>query len=481
VVSLIASARPPQWHGAPVFGASWFVGTPVRWLGLAVFAIELQGVVGISIAAGLIYHKIFLGQSGDIEAFLGIGAAAFIYYAIAFAYRGNYSIVNLCSGWRQVREVTAIWALVCLFLLGIAFLLKIGPIFSRGATTSFFLLGWAFLVTWRWCLAKYLATAISKGIFAEQKALVLGDPQLLGASTYFEDLRRCGYGVVKFLPITSACSAGAVKEAVETVREDSDISSLFLIMNWQDVAKIDEIVRSLSIIPLPIRLLPDTMTARYFDKLVVQVGALWAAELHRGPLTLPERCVKRIFDVAFAAVALLVLSPLLVLVGLLIKLDSRGPVLFRQMRAGFNNRPFQILKFRTLSTLEDGPVIRQVCRNDRRLTRVGRLLRRTSIDELPQLINVLRGEMSLIGPRPHAAAHNSEYEQLIGNYAFRNHVKPGLSGWAQVNGFRGETNVDLMERRVDLDLWYIDNWSMRLDVKIIARTISSILRHPMAY
>jgi Undecaprenyl-phosphate glucose phosphotransferase len=477
VVSLISSTKPRQWHGAPIFEAGWFVGMPVRWLGTAIFIIELLVVIGISIFSGLFYHEVFLGQSGDIESFFAIGAAAFIYFAIAFAYRGNYSVVNLSSDWRQLREVTAIWIVVCVFLLGVAFLLKIGPNISRGATVSFFVLGWAFLATWRWCLAKYLTAAISKGAFAEQKVLVLGDPQLLATSAYFEDLKRCGYGVVKGLAVTEA----GLAEAIEIARQDPGISGLFLIMNWQCVQQIEDVVRTLSIVPLPVRLLPDTITARFFDKLVVQVGTLWAAELQRGPLTLQERCVKRIFDAAFAVAALLCLFPLLVLIGLLIKVDSRGPVLFSQTRTGFNGRPFRILKFRTLSTLEDGRVVRQVRRNDRRLTRVGRWLRQTSIDELPQLINVLRGEMSIVGPRPHATAHDTEYERLIGNYAFRHHVKPGLSGWAQVNGFRGETNVDLMKRRVDLDLWYIDNWSMWLDIKIVARTILSIFRDPMAY
>jgi lipopolysaccharide/colanic/teichoic acid biosynthesis glycosyltransferase len=131
--------------------------------------------------------------------------------------------------------------------------------------------------------------------------------------------------------------------------------------------------------------------------------------------------------------------------------------------------------------VEDAGEIRQVMRNDARLTRIGRLLRRTSIDELPQLINVLRGEMSLVGPRPHAAAHNSHYERLIADYAFRHHVKPGLSGWAQVNGFRGETDTALMQQRVDFDLWYIDNWSLWLDLKIIVKTLWILLRQPAAY
>ena len=157
---------------------------------------------------------------------------------------------------------------------------------------------------------------------------------------------------------------------------------------------------------------------------------------------------------------------------LLIKLDSAGPVLFFQKRNGFGGRSFYIVKFRTMHVLEDGQLIRQAQRNDPRVTRVGRILRRTNIDELPQLFNVLSGEMSLVGPRPHAAAHNEEYAKLVGNYAFRHHVKPGITGWAQVNGYRGETaTVDLMAKRVELDLWYINNWSLWVDIWILLRTM----------
>jgi undecaprenyl-phosphate galactose phosphotransferase/putative colanic acid biosynthesis UDP-glucose lipid carrier transferase len=131
------------------------------------------------------------------------------------------------------------------------------------------------------------------------------------------------------------------------------------------------------------------------------------------------------------------------------------------------------MKFRTMHVLEDGDSIRQATRADPRVTRLGRWLRRTNIDELPQLLNVLRGDMSLVGPRPHAVAHNSEFEKLIANYAFRNHVKPGITGWAQVNGYRGETpTADLMAKRIELDLWYINNWNVSLDITILFRTLT---------
>jgi undecaprenyl-phosphate galactose phosphotransferase/putative colanic acid biosynthesis UDP-glucose lipid carrier transferase len=143
-----------------------------------------------------------------------------------------------------------------------------------------------------------------------------------------------------------------------------------------------------------------------------------------------------------------------------------------QTRNGFNGRPFKIFKFRTMSVLEDGLVIRQATKSDPRTTRLGRVLRRSNIDELPQLFNVIAGDMSLVGPRPHAAVHNSKYEKVIAKYAYRHHVKPGLTGWAQINGLRGETKtIDLMAKRVEYDLWYIKNWSIWLDFRILLHTL----------
>jgi undecaprenyl-phosphate galactose phosphotransferase/putative colanic acid biosynthesis UDP-glucose lipid carrier transferase len=165
-----------------------------------------------------------------------------------------------------------------------------------------------------------------------------------------------------------------------------------------------------------------------------------------------------------------------------IKLDSEGPVLFRQRRNGFNTSPFVIFKFRTMTVMEDGAELQQAKRFDPRVTLIGRVLRRTSIDELPQLLNVLRGDMSLVGPRPHALAHDDHYGNLLSDYAFRHHVKPGITGWAQVKGYRGETSrIDQMKGRVDHDLWYINNWSLLLDCKILALTCLEVMRRRNAF
>jgi exopolysaccharide biosynthesis polyprenyl glycosylphosphotransferase len=186
---------------------------------------------------------------------------------------------------------------------------------------------------------------------------------------------------------------------------------------------------------------------------------------------------KHALDVTLALWALLCLSPLFLVVAILIKIDSPGPVIFRQYRIGRHGGRFQIYKFRTMCVMENGSDIAQARRGDPRVTRVGRLLRRSSIDELPQLFNVLRGDMSIVGPRPHAVSHDIYYGALIPEYADRRVVKPGITGWAQVNGVRGETaTVGEMQRRVTLDLWYIDNWSLALDLRIAWRTCFEVIR-----
>jgi exopolysaccharide biosynthesis polyprenyl glycosylphosphotransferase len=203
------------------------------------------------------------------------------------------------------------------------------------------------------------------------------------------------------------------------------------------------------------------------------IGPTPATVFEHAPLSKLEGALKRTVDLFGATVGLVLLSPFLLVIALLIKLESSGPILFTQWRSGFNGRKFRIFKFRSMTVLEDGPVIRQATSEDPRFTPFGRMLRRTSIDELPQLFNVLRGEMSLVGPRPHALAHDTEYARIIAGYTLRYRVKPGITGWAQVNGYRGETGaLDLMSERVKRDLWYIKNWSIWLDIKIIVGTLT---------
>ncbi len=230
--------------------------------------------------------------------------------------------------------------------------------------------------------------------------------------------------------------------------------------------------------PLPVRILPGHNIRTLLGRRGLSTNGLsLPLTIQRPPLTAFERAVKRTLDVVGSVTAILFLSPLFLIAAIAIKLDSSGPIIFQQRRSGFNAKEFVIFKFRTMTVLEDGPAITQACRGDVRATRVGKFLRRSSIDELPQLLNVLKGEMSLVGPRPHAVAHDTEYKVHIADYAFRHHVKPGITGWAQVNGKRGETrSLEQMAERVKLDLWYINNWSLAFDIDILARTCFEVLR-----
>ncbi len=195
-----------------------------------------------------------------------------------------------------------------------------------------------------------------------------------------------------------------------------------------------------------------------------------------------QRSLKRVVDVAGGSALLFFLLPLLLVLALLIRLDSPGPVLFRQRRLGFLGKPFNIYKFRTMRVQENGDMVVQARREDPRVTRIGRFLRRSSMDELPQLLNVVRGEMSLVGPRPHAEAHDRHYSAIVPRYSFRSYVKPGMTGWAQVHGYRGQIkNLDDIVKRVEFDSWYARNVTVLLDVKILLRTVSIVVNQKNAY
>jgi Undecaprenyl-phosphate glucose phosphotransferase len=262
----------------------------------------------------------------------------------------------------------------------------------------------------------------------------------------------------------------------------SDIDEIYIAADWRHWSGIKTLLVVLRGVPLPVHLWPDKTVSKILNYSAIGAGGKPIIELQRGPLSIGERHLKRSLDLILSTLALFLLSHLLLLVAIGIRLESPGPIFFQQKRRGFNGRTFSIVKFRTMHVLEDGQVVAQATENDVRVTRIGRFLRRSSIDELPQLFNVLRGEMSLVGPRPHAVAHDDYYAQLIRRYAYRQHTKPGITGWAQVNGLRGETStIDRMEQRVEHDLWYIANWSIWLDLWILVRTGLELLRSRNAY
>jgi Undecaprenyl-phosphate glucose phosphotransferase len=454
---------------------------PFEAIGWIAVAVDFIIIMATSVLADVGYQWGFLNSGGSDERFVGVGLLIFANFSAVAAARGNYQPRNLLNSGRQIREVILAWALVALMLLGAAFSLKIAATFSRVSTVTLFVLGCALIVLWRVLLSNLIVRALEEGAFAERKIVLIAEKDQWSSSRALLELSRCGYRPTRIFEISRSETdafgvpsslRATLNEVIELSRR-APIEQLFLLVKWDHARLIEDVISILRILPLPIHLLPDENVARFLATPMLEVGTAWTAELKRAPLSVAEQALKRAFDVLAAGLGIILLSPLLLTSVLLIKLDSKGPVLFTQTRNGFNGRSFRIFKFRTMSVLEDGPHIRQATRDDPRVTSVGRWLRRTSIDELPQLFNVLGGSMSLVGPRPHAVAHNTEYERVVANYAFRYHVKPGISGWAQVNGFRGETStVDLMEKRVEFDLWYVSNWSFWLDVRILWKTLA---------
>jgi putative colanic acid biosysnthesis UDP-glucose lipid carrier transferase len=253
--------------------------------------------------------------------------------------------------------------------------------------------------------------------------------------------------------------------------QSGEIDEIIIALPSTEGALLDILIRRLRLLPINLNIALDFggCKCRVLD--FAQIGYTNLVGVQKKPISEWNVILKACEDYFLAILSLIIFLPPMTLIALLIKLDSRGPVLFRQRRHGFNHRIFSVYKFRTMTVTEDGEEVAQAKKGDKRVTRVGFFLRRTSLDELPQLFNVLLGDMSLVGPRPHAITHNDYYSHVLENYACRHRVKPGITGWAQVNGMRGETATpDLMEERVRYDLEYIDNWSLWFDLKILFLT-----------
>ena len=227
---------------------------------------------------------------------------------------------------------------------------------------------------------------------------------------------------------------------------------------------------------------PDIFVTDLIQGRLSTAAGLPVVAVCESPFTGFNGVIKRLSDIVLSLLILCLISPLMLIIAVMIKFSSPGPVIFKQRRYGLDGREIIVYKFRSMTVCDDGDRIRQAQKFDSRITPFGAFLRKTSLDELPQFINVLQGRMSIVGPRPHAVAHNEEYRKLIKGYMVRHKVKPGITGWAQVNGYRGETEVlDKMKKRIDHDLEYLRNWSLKLDLYIIVKTVLVVLRDRHAY
>jgi Undecaprenyl-phosphate glucose phosphotransferase len=447
-----------------------------RPLQIALIAGDFLGVLVSYFAASGLYRLLVAEQDSSVGAGLVVAA---VFVTIAY-FQGIYDHHRLLNTLWQLRKTLAVWIISLTILAVEAFLLKSSADLSRGTTLLFAATGGVALGGLRLVWRVALNSSYAKVRLVDRKVVLLSLKPLDFTSSRFKDLRKHGFNVVRhFVLEPSEDGAGwdhVVRGVVHQARA-ADAEEYLLVIDWDEMPLLQKLSQHLRVVPQPIRLLPDFPIADLVSRPFQPVSGTVAIEIQRAPLSVFERAQKRCLDIGLASFALLLLAPLLVTAAIMIKLDSMGSVIFKQSRRGFNGKPFEIWKFRSMTVAENGHVVTQAKRTDARVTRVGRVMRRTSIDELPQLWNVLRGEMSLVGPRPHALAHDNYYDQLISNYVYRHHMKPGLTGWAQVNGFRGETpTIDLMEKRVEYDVWYVSNWSIWLDIRIILKTALALIQ-----
>jgi Undecaprenyl-phosphate glucose phosphotransferase len=443
-------------------------------------------IFSASILTGVIYHLQSEGTFGTPVQYIGSAAVVAALFVSLMRSSGMYNPTKLLDLRSQLQRIAFTWCSVFLLLAGVVFALKIGKEFSRGATLSFAAVGLTALIVQRTIWRGILMDGLARNKFLGRKIALITDRDFDSNAALLDVLTSHGFRLERrfMLPLhgtDSRLDEEVISRAIAQIR-GSDIEEVFVSADLLHWSRLKTILSELQILPLPVNLVPKGAISEILKHPSYSIGKTVSVEWQRSPLTAFERAAKRMLDILCAGTGLILLLPLLTLTAIAIKLDSPGPIMFRQRRCGFNGKIFQILKFRTMSVLEDGDSITQAARSDTRITRLGKWLRRTSIDELPQLINVLSGSMSIVGPRPHAAAHDNEFDKVVQNYAFRHHMKPGLTGWAQVNGHRGQTpTVAHMERRVELDLWYIDNWSLGLDLAIMFRTLFELARGENAY
>lgn len=275
---------------------------------------------------------------------------------------------------------------------------------------------------------------------------------------FFESDQKIGY-------------AGNFKKLISDAKKGM-IDRIYIAMPMSDEVKIKEVVAELTDTTCSVMLIPDIFTFNILQSRSEEVNGVPVVSLFDTPLSGVNMILKRLEDIVFSIGIIFLISPVLILIAIAIKLTSPGPVIFRQIRYGMDGKPIKVWKFRSMSVMENGDIVKQATKDDVRITPIGGFLRRTSLDELPQFLNVLMGHMSIVGPRPHAVAHNEQYRTLIKGYMLRHKVKPGITGLAQINGWRGETDtLDKMQMRIEYDLEYIRDWSVWLDMKIIFLTI----------
>lgn len=454
-----------------------------HWLGLITAATDALVVMATVGLVSLVYHLQAYGGVPADQTTLELATMLAAIFVFINAMRGRYQIANYLSTKGQIGSAFTVWNMTMVAFIAILFLTKTVEHYSRAVILASYLVGIPVIALARSGMVRTISLASKTGRITSERVFLIGrEPDVMSFVSRHQPW-NIGFAIVDVAFLRSAderrindpaaALAADLANAVANCRIKRP-DSVFIALPWSDQETIDACVDAFMNLPVAIHLTPEKIMDRFETPHIVRTGSLSSLRLTRPALSVAEVALKRAFDIVSASLILILTTPLLLIVAAAIRFDSPGPVLFRQRRYGFNQQAFRIFKFRTMTTTDDGNVIVQATRNDARITRIGRVLRRYNLDELPQLLNVVAGQMSLVGPRPHALAHDQEFERKIALYARRHNVKPGITGWAQVNGLRGETDTDdKMAKRVAFDHWYIDNWSFWLDIAILFRTVLS--------
>lgn len=440
-------------------------------------------VICMSVAVAFVYHIFVLQTPFDFQYYTAAGIIGATGLTALLRRDGYYDFDQLITPTRMVRVIASRWGLVLLALLAFGFALKISENFSR-----------VWLVAWSAAaLTSVVGVRIGAGVLVRRmtrdggvfsrRVAVVGATSLGAKFAEHTNASPVGIAIVGVYDAGIGDTgdghhAGVVGDLNDLAfaARNGEIDDIVIAVPRADPVDMAQLIRRLSILPVSIAICPNIHWLDHLGGGISDMGGVRVLSLYRRPLEGWGGVIKTIEDYVLGVVALIVLSPLMLAIVAAIKIQGKGPILFAQKRHGFNNAVFTVYKFRTMTVAEDGETVTQAKVGDARITPVGRFLRRYSLDELPQLFNVIRGEMSLVGPRPHALAHNHQYARTIENYSGRHKVKPGLSGWAQVNGYRGETSEnEQMAERVRYDLAYIDNWSPWFDLKILILTVKAVV------
>ena len=454
-------------------------------LGFGYLAALADGIaiVAAALATTLLQLAAFGGSWQALQTGLSLGLTVAVLVALVGTHNGGYAPARYADKSGQFSRAFPIWNTSALAALALGLATRVIDDLPRLWLAAFYLIGLAALVLTRRGMASVHAALNARDLAQPRGVAVLGFEHDIEALRLPDAPTRDGARIVcrfalreadSFFPEDLALAVAAIR----LHRPDDVIVAL----PWSRPELIDACLEELMKLPAEVHLGLSGPLRRLKRAEVSHIGEVAGLTMTRRPLGRLEQLEKRLFDIVVAGLALIALSPLFLAIALAIRLESPGPALFRQKRYGLNMEPFRIFKFRSMRVMDDGAVVRQATRADSRVTRLGSWLRRLSIDELPQLINVLIGDMSIVGPRPHALAHDQIYVEKLARYARRHNVKPGITGWAQVNGHRGEIAHDsAMLARLDHDLYYVDNWSLWIDVKIMFMTVFSRSAHANAY